>query len=108
MGGRRAETRAVAECAPAISGPSSHDEIVERLRLLVVQLSDGTRTPEDIGAGDHLYDRGHVDSVAGVTLLTFIADHYGVTIDEADLVRGLHSLDALARHILVSTPPAQP
>lgn len=76
--------------------------------MLVVQQSDGTRSPEDIGADDHLYDRGHVDSVGGVTLLTFIQDHYGVTIDEGDLVRRLHSLDALAGCILASLPPAKP
>jgi acyl carrier protein len=72
----------------------------------VVQHSDGTRAPEDIGASDHLYDRGHVDSVGGAALLAFIEQHYGVTIDEAGLVRRLHCLDALAGHILANLPPA--
>jgi acyl carrier protein len=105
-----AAVRPAAEAPPAArrSGPLSHGEIVETLRLLVVQHSDGTRSPEDVGAGDHLYDRGHVDSMGGVALLTFIEDHYGVAIDEADLVTRLHTLDALARHILASVPPAQP
>jgi acyl carrier protein len=102
--------RPAAEGPPASrgAGPLSHGEIVETLRLLVVQHSDGTRSSEDVGAGDHLYERGHVDSMGGVALLTFIEDHYGVAIDEADLVARLHSLDALARHILASAPPAQP
>ncbi len=84
--------------APAPPGPS-HREIVERLRCLVVQQSDGTRSPEDVGEGDHLYERGHLDSMSALALVVFIEDNYRVTIDEADLVGPLCSLDALARHI---------
>jgi acyl carrier protein len=90
----------------ASASPASHVELVERLRWVVVQHSDGTLAPEDVGAGDHLYERRHVDSVSSLALLTFIEDHYGVTIDEADLLARLCSLDALARHILASA--AQP
>ena len=111
-----ATERAAEECAPAARGPGTgphppppaYGAIVERLRSLVVQHSDGTRSPGDVGAGDPLYVRGHVDSVSALALLTFIEDHYGVTIDEEDLVGRLHSLDALARHILASAPAATP
>lgn len=91
--------------------PHGHGEIVESLRRVVVEQADGTRAPADVGTADHLYDCGHVDSIGGLALLGFIEDRYGVTIDEADLVGRLYSLDALARHILSSVssaPPTQP
>lgn len=111
VGRPAAGTRPGGEPAPVVLdpglGPSSHDQIVDRLRLVVVQQSDGTRSPEDVGACDHLFERCHVDSMGGVALLSFIEEHYGVTIDEADLIQRRYSLDALARHILASLPPAQ-
>ena len=80
------------------------NSILEELRAVVVEQSDGTRSAEDVGAGDRLYDCGHLDSMGAVALLTFIEDRFDVVIDDAELVGPLGSLDALARHIAEASP----
>ena len=74
-------------------------EIIGGLRELVVQHGDGAVLSENVGAGDPLFDRGHIDSMSGISLLTYIEDHYGVLIEDFELVETLTSLRALAQRI---------
>ncbi len=78
---------------PAVSA------IISRLREIVVQHGDGVVLAENVGSGDHLFDSGHVDSMSGIALLTFVEDHYDVLIEGFELVDSLSSLRALATHI---------
>jgi len=90
--------------APAEAAASELEPVVEALRIVVSEQSDDALPPSAIGAGDHLYDCGHMDSMSAVALLGFIEERYGVTIDEVELAGDLCSLDALARRIVAQRP----
>ena len=82
-------------------------EIIGRLREVIVQHGDGVVLAENVRAGDPLFDSGHVDSMSGISLITFIEDHYGVPIEDFELVETLTSLRALAQRIDAQQPITQ-
>ena len=84
---------------PLVPDSPAVSEIIDRLRQSVVQHGDGAVSAENVGAGDHLFDSSHIDSMSGAALLTFIEDHYEIAIEDFELVEPLNTLRALAQHI---------
>jgi acyl carrier protein len=70
--------------------------IVDELRGIVVDLSQGALGPADVDAAVPLFDFGYVDSLSAVELIERIRVRWGVEISEVDLVGRCHTLDALA------------
>jgi acyl carrier protein len=83
--------------------PSNPDrtatELVEALRGFLARLSDGKLAIAEIDPGAHLFDHGYVDSLSAVTFMAHVEEHYGVRLDDLDLVERFTSLDALAAHL---------
>lgn len=80
---------------PDAPGPS----IVETLRAHIVELSDGELVTEKVDPSAHFFDYGYLSSLTAVMFLEFVEDHYGVQIDDLDLVQRLTSLELLAAEI---------
>ena len=81
---------------------------IEVLRESVVQNGDGVVLAGDVDAGDHLFSSGHIDSMSGIALLTFIEERYGVEIEDLELVEPLNTLRALAQRIDELQPSRSP
>jgi acyl carrier protein len=90
-----ANRTAQAVAAPA-GGPA---EITEALRRYLAQLSDGKLGFDEIDPAGHLFDYGYIDSLSAVTFMAHVEEHYGVRLDDLDLVERFTSLEALASHL---------
>jgi acyl carrier protein len=75
------------------------EDLVEELRALLVEVSDGKLRAEQIDPTANLFDFGYVDSLSGVMFLARIEEQWGVHIEDFDLVERLHTLAAVAAHV---------
>jgi acyl carrier protein len=78
------------------------ENLVEELRALLVEVSDGKLQPGDIEPAANLFDFGYVDSLSGVMFLARIEEQWGVHIEDFDLVERLNTLEAVAAHLHAS------
>ena len=78
------------------------ESLVEDLRALLVEVSDGKLSARDIDSAANLFDFGYVDSLSGVMFLARIEEQWGVHIEDFDLVERLNTLDAGAAHVRAS------
>jgi acyl carrier protein len=83
----------------ASSAAKTTDELVEKLRALLVEVSDGKLSAGDVDPAANLFDFGYVDSLSGVMFLARIEEQWGVHIEDFDLVERLNSLEAVAAHV---------
>jgi acyl carrier protein len=77
-------------------------QIVGELKQQLAELSEGKLDAGSIEATGHLFDYGYVDSLSAVMFLAHIEEHYGVHIEDMDLVEKFTTLDAIARHVAAS------
>ena len=77
-------------------------QIVAELKQQLAELSEGKLEAGAIEATGHLFDYGYVDSLSAVMFLAHIEEHYGVHIEDMDLVEKFTTLDAIARHVAAS------
>jgi acyl carrier protein len=96
---------AVAAAAPAVVNSGS---VSDWLRATVARLSRDHLPPDAIDPRAHLLDSGYVDSLSSTELLAGIERHFGVRIDEMDIVGRLCTLEALAREIDLRANGAAP
>ena len=82
----------------ASSAPTAED-LVESLRALLVEVSDGKLQAGDLDSTANLFDFGYVDSLSGVMFLARIEEQWGVHIEDFDLVERLNTLEAVAAHL---------
>lgn len=75
------------------------EEIVQKLKQQLAELSEGKLDAAGIDAKGHLFDYGYVDSLSAVMFLSHIEDTYGVHIEDLDLIEKYTTLDAIARHV---------
>jgi acyl carrier protein len=81
------------------------ESLVEELRALLVEASDGKLQAGDIDPSANLFDFGYVDSLSGVMFLARIEEQWGVHIEDFDLVERLNTLEAVAAHVRGSRRP---
>jgi acyl carrier protein len=74
-------------------------DLVEELRKLLAELSQGRLVASELDAGANLFDFGYVDSLSGVMFLARIEEQWGVHIEDFDLVERFHTLDLVAAHL---------
>ena len=68
------------------------ENLVEELRALLVEVSDGKLGAQQIDPAANLFDFGYVDSLSGVMFLARIEERWGVHIEDFDLVERQHFL----------------
>jgi acyl carrier protein len=73
--------------------------LVDELRQMLAEVSEGKLTAQEIEPGGHLFDFGYVDSLSAVTFLAMIEERYDVVIEDTDFVERLHTVEAFAQHI---------
>jgi acyl carrier protein len=73
--------------------------IVDELRSIVAELSEGGVTADAVDTAAPLFDFGYVDSLTAVVLIERVRTRWGVEISEIDLVGRLHTLDALGEFV---------
>jgi len=81
------------------AGAAAGASLVEELRKLLAELSEGRLAAAEIDPAANLFDFGYVDSLSGVMFLARIEEQWGVHIDDFDLVERLNTLDAVAAHV---------
>jgi acyl carrier protein len=81
------------------AGAATSEDLVEALRALLVEVSEGRLQPEEVDPSANLFDFGYVDSLSGVMFLARIEEEWGVHIEDFDLVDRLHTLEAIASHV---------
>jgi acyl carrier protein len=81
------------------AGAARAEDLVEELRALLVEVSDGKLRSGDIDPSANLFDFGYVDSLSGVMFLARIEEQWGVHIEDFDLVERLNTLEAVAGHL---------
>jgi acyl carrier protein len=74
-------------------------QVVADLRAYLAGISDGKLTAADIDPAGHLFDCGYVDSLSAVMFTAHLEEHYGIRIDEVELLEQLSNLDAVAGHL---------
>jgi acyl carrier protein len=83
----------------AASSAVKAENLVEALRALLVEVSEGKLQPADIDPAANLFDFGYVDSLSGVMFLARIEEQWGVHIEDFDLIERLSSIEAVAAHL---------
>jgi acyl carrier protein len=78
------------------------ENLVEELRALLVEVSEGKLRAQDVDPAANLFDFGYVDSLTGVMFLARIEEQWGVHIEDLDLVERLNTLEAVADHLRAS------
>ena len=86
----------------AASSAATADNLVDELRALLAEVSDGKLQARDIDPAANLFDFGYVDSLSGVMFLARIEEQWGVHIEDFDLVERLNTLEAVAAHVRAS------
>ena len=83
----------------AATSPVTAENLVEELRALLVEVSEGKLRAQDVDPAANLFDFGYVDSLSGVMFLARIEEQWGVHIEDFDLVERLNTLEAVAGHL---------
>jgi acyl carrier protein len=83
----------------AATSPVTVENLVEELRALLVEVSEGKLRAQDVDPAANLFDFGYVDSLTGVMFLARIEEQWGVHIEDFDLVERLNTLEAVADHL---------
>ena len=83
----------------AASSAAKAEDLVEALRALLVEVSEGKLQANDIDPAANLFDFGYVDSLSGVMFLARIEEEWGVHIEDFDLVERLTTIEAVAAHL---------
>jgi acyl carrier protein len=83
----------------AATSPVTAENLVEELRALLVEVSEGKLRAQDVDPAANLFDFGYVDSLTGVMFLARIEEQWGVHIEDFDLVERLNTLEAVADHL---------
>lgn len=83
----------------AASSVTTAEDVIEALRALLADVSDGKLQARDIDPAANLFDFGYVDSLSGVMFLARIEEQWGVHIEDFDLVERLNTLEAVAAHL---------
>ena len=78
-----------------VNGTATAD-LVEGLRAILAEVSEGKLAARDIDPSANLFDYGYVDSLSGVMFLARIEETWGVQIEDFDLVKGLNTIQAVA------------
>lgn len=86
----------------AASSAATSEDLVESLRALLADVSDGKLEAGDVDPAANLFDFGYVDSLSGVMFLARIEEQWGVHIEDFDLVERLNTLEAVAAHLRAS------
>jgi acyl carrier protein len=86
----------------AASTVAKPEDLIEALRALLAEVSDGKLQLRDIDPAANLFDFGYVDSLSGVMFLARIEEQWGVHIEDFDLVERLNTLEAVAAHVQAS------
>jgi acyl carrier protein len=86
----------------AASSAATEGDLVEGLRALLAEVSDGKLKACDLDPAANLFDFGYVDSLSGVMFLARIEEQWGVHIEDFDLVERLNTLEAVAAHLRAS------
>ena len=81
---------------PFLDNSRSASDIANALCHLIVELSNGQLTIDDIDPDQHMLDRGYIDSLSGVILLARIDEIWAVDVDDACLVKGATTLNDLS------------
>jgi acyl carrier protein len=84
------------------AGALSSEDLVEALRALLVEVSEGKLQAGEIDPAANLFDFGYVDSLSGVMFLARIEEHWGVHVEDFDLVDRLNTIEALAEYVATS------
>jgi len=92
----RREREAMGDVA---GGTAAGADLVEALRALLAELSEGRLAVAEIDPSANLFDFGYVDSLSGVMFLARIEEQWGVHVEDFDLVERLNTLDAVAAHV---------
>ncbi len=87
----------IVSATPEVATTSSSS--VDWLRTNISNISRDHIPPGAIDVRAHLLDSGYVDSLSATELLAGIERHFGVRIDEMDIVGRLCTIEALAREI---------
>jgi acyl carrier protein len=80
-------------------GALSSEDLVEALRALLVEVSEGKLHASEIDPAANLFDFGYVDSLSGVMFLARIEERWGVHVEDFDLVDRLNTIEALAEYV---------
>jgi acyl carrier protein len=72
------------------------EDLVEGLRVMLAEVSEGKLKARDIDPDANLFDYGYVDSLSGVMFLARIEETWGVQIEDFDLVKRLNTIRAVA------------
>jgi acyl carrier protein len=83
----------------AAIGAVKEGNLVEELRALLVEVSDGKLQSGEIDPAANLFDFGYVDSLSGVMFLARIEERWGVHVEDFDLVERFNTLEAVAAHL---------
>jgi acyl carrier protein len=74
-------------------------ELLEALRAVVAELSEGKLAAAQIDPDAHLFDYGYVNSLSAVMFLAHVAERHGVEIEDVELIEEVTTLRAVARRI---------
>ena len=78
------------------NGTATADDLVEALRAILAEVSEGKLKARDIDPSANLFDYGYVDSLSGVMFLARIEETWGVQIEDFDLVKRFNTIQAVA------------
>ena len=81
---------------PFLDSTRSASDIADALCHLIVELSNGQLTIDDIDPDQHMLDSGYIDSLSTVMFLARIDEIWTVDIDDASLVNGATTLNDLS------------
>ncbi|MEX2205347.1 MAG: acyl carrier protein [Myxococcota bacterium] len=81
-----------------VNGTAAAD-LVEGLRAILAEVSEGKLKARDIDPSANLFDYGYVDSLSGVMFLARIEETWGVQIEDFDLVKRLNTIQAVAEFV---------
>jgi len=83
----------------SVSGKATAEDLVEGLRAILAEVSEGKLRARDIDPTANLFDYGYVDSLSGVMFLARIEETWGVQIEDFDLVKRLYTIRAVAEFV---------
>jgi acyl carrier protein len=83
----------------AASGAATGTNLVDELRALLAEVSEGKLHASEIDPAANLFDFGYVDSLSGVMFLARIEEQWGVHVEDFDLVDRLNTIEALAEYV---------
>ena len=81
------------------SDTTAADDLVEGLRAILAEVSDGKLKAQQIDPAANLFDFGYVDSLSGVMFLARIEETWGVQIEDFDLVKRFNPIRAVAEYV---------